>query len=142
MKRSGFASTLPARREATQSTYSPKPRAVAVAIAGPARAVISLPKRQYVRDEKYLRAVALLPCAHCGRHGPSQAAHSDNGSDGKGLGIKADDSSAWPGCADGPGRVGCHTLLGATGMFTRDQRRTLEAKYARQTRITLGTETE
>lgn len=112
--------------------------AVAVAVAGPARAIISLPKRQYVRDEKYLRAVAALACAHCGKPGPSQAAHSDNGSDGKGMGIKACDLSAWPGCADAPGRVGCHTLLGATGAFTRHQRRHLESKYAEQTRKELG----
>jgi hypothetical protein len=116
--------------------YTPRPRAaaVAVAVAGPARAVISLPKREYVRDEKYLRAVAALPCAHCGKAGPSQAAHSDYGGAGKGMGIKSDDSSAWPACADSPGRVGCHTLLGATGMFTREQRRHLEKTYAERTR--------
>jgi hypothetical protein len=108
---------------------------VAVAIAGPARAVISLPKKPPVRDEAYRRAVAALPCAHCGRPGPSQCAHGD---EGKGMGIKACDLTCWPACADSPGRMGCHTLLGATGMFTREQRRTLEKKYAAQTREKLG----
>lgn len=138
MKRTGFASKMPAPRAQTQCTYTPRPREQAVAVAGPARAIVSVPKRQYVRDEKYRRLVAALPCAHCGRPGPRQAAHSDYGGDGKGLGIKSDDDSVWPGCADSVGRVGCHTLLGATGLFTREQRRHLEKKYAEQTRKALG----
>ena len=125
-------------REATQSTYTPRPRAAAVAVAGAARAIVSLPKRQPVRDEAYRRLVAALPCAHCGREGASQAAHSDYGGDGKGMGIKACDLTCWPACADSPGRVGCHTLLGASGMFSRDMRRHLEAKYAAATRKALN----
>ena len=122
-------------REATQSTYTPKPRPQAVAVAGPARAIVSLPKRPPVRDEAYRRLVAALPCAHCGKAGPSQCAHGD---EGKGMGIKASDETCWPACADAPGRVGCHTLIGASGMFTRDMRRYLETKYAEQTRKALG----
>ena len=49
--------------------YTVKPRAAAVAVAGPARAIISVPKRKYVDDESYRRLVAALPCAHCGREG-------------------------------------------------------------------------
>ena len=122
-------------REATQSTYTAKPRPQAVAVTGPARAIVSLPKRPPVRDEAYMRLVAAMDCAHCGKAGPSQCAHGD---EGKGMGIKASDETCWPACADTPGRVGCHTLIGASGMFTRDQRRTLETRYAEQTRKALG----
>lgn len=122
-------------REATQSTYTPRPRSAAVAVAGPARAIVSLPKKPPVRDEAYRRLVAAMDCAHCGRAGPSQCAHGD---EGKGMALKACDLTCWPACADSPGRVGCHTLLGATGMFTRDMRRHLEAKYAAATRKELG----
>lgn len=123
------------QREATQSTYTPRPRAQAVAVAGPARAIISLPKKPPVRDPAYLRQVATLPCAHCGKAGPSQAAHAD---EGKGMGIKACDLTAWPACADRPGHEGCHTLIGSTGKFKREHRRYLEAKYAAATRKALG----
>lgn len=123
-------------REATQSTYTPRPRAQAVAVSdGKARAVVSVPKAAPVRDEAYRRLVATLPCAHCGKAGPSQCAHGD---EGKGMAIKACDLTCFPLCADFPGRQGCHSLIGATGMFSRDQRRTLEARYAAQTRERLG----
>ena len=95
----------------------------------------SIPKRPPVRDEAYRRLVAALPCAHCGRAGPSQAAHADAG---KGLGMKSCDLTCFPLCADGPGRKGCHSMIGASGLFTKEQRRTLEAKYAAQTRKELG----
>lgn len=116
--------------------YTPRPRAQAVAVAGPARAIISLPKRPPVRDEAYRRLVAAMDCAHCGKAGPSQAAHSD--SDGKGLAMKASDLTCYPLCADSPGRQGCHSIIGASGMFTREQRRTLEQGYAAKTRKALG----
>lgn len=93
------------------------------------------PKSRPVRDESYRRLVASLQCAHCGRAGPSQAAHADQG---KGLAMKSCDLTCYPACADSPGRQGCHSLIGASGMFTRDQRRTLEQKYAAQTRERLG----
>lgn len=115
--------------------YTVKPRAAAVAVAGPARALISLPKQPPVRDEEYRRLVAALPCAHCGKPGPSQAAHGD---EGKGMAMKACDLTCFPACADSPGRRGCHSVIGATGMFTREQRRTLEQGYAAQTRKALG----
>jgi hypothetical protein len=44
-----------------------------------------------MRDAKRLAAVRLLPCVKCG-HSDSQAAHSNSSRDGKGRGIKADDS--------------------------------------------------
>ena len=95
----------------------------------------AFPKANPLRSEKYRRAVSELPCAHCGKPGPSQAAHSD--SDGKGMGIKAGDDTCYPLCADSVGRRGCHSLIGATGVFTKEQRRTLETRYAEQTRKAL-----
>lgn len=102
---------------------------------GKARAIVSLPKSRPYRSEAYRRLVAALPCAHCQRPGPSQCAHGD---EGKGLAIKASDWTCYPLCADGPGRRGCHSLIGASGAFTREQRRALEAKYAEQTRTLLA----
>ena len=132
MKRAGFAPKFPPRPETTQCTYTPRPRAAAVAIHnGKARMVISLPKANPVRDEAYRRRVAALSCAHCGRPGPSQCAHADLS---KGMGIKSSDADTFPACADAPGRRGCHSLIGASGMFTQEQRRTLETKYVAQTR--------
>lgn len=46
-----------------------------------------------MRDAKRLAAVRSLPCVKCG-HPDSQAAHSNSSRDGKGRGIKADDSKA------------------------------------------------
>jgi hypothetical protein len=109
----------------------PTPRQTVVAAPAPARPIISLPKSQPRRSQAYLRWVSSLHCAHCGKAPPNQACHSD---EGKGLGIKSGDDSAWPGCADSPGRVGCHSIVGSSGLFTRDQRRTLEATRAADTR--------
>ena len=85
-----------------------------------------------LRSEKYRRWVSQLDCAHCGRPGPCQAAHADSG--GKGCGIKAPDTEIFPACADSPGRRGCHSLIGASGLFTKEQRRHLEEHYADLTR--------
>ena len=89
------------------------------------------PKTEYVRDKAYRRWVASLDCAHCGKPGPSQAAHAD---EGKGMSIKASDDTCYPLCADWPGRRGCHSLIGASGLFSREQRRALECVYSESTR--------
>ncbi|MCO8069109.1 hypothetical protein NI468_00940 [Acinetobacter lwoffii] len=44
-----------------------------------------------MRDAKRLAAIRKLPCIRCGNPN-SQAAHSNSSRDGKGRGIKADDS--------------------------------------------------
>ena len=123
-----------APRPATQytGTNPSKPRAPAERIIdGKARMVVPLPKDAPLRSESYRRWVASLACVHCGRPGPSQCAHGD---EGKGMAIKACDSTCIPLCADVFGRRGCHSLIGATGEFSREQRRTLEARYARLVR--------
>ena len=112
------------------------PRAQPVRISdGKARACVPIKKAASVRDEAYRRAVAALPCAHCGRPGPSQCAHADSG---KGMGIKSSDLTCFPACADSEGRRGCHSVISSSGLFTREQRRALETKYAEQTRRVLG----
>ena len=93
--------------------------------------VTSIPKASPVRSEDYRRLVAALPCIHCGQPGPSQAAHADQG---KGARLKSDDRTCYPLCATRPGERGCHDIIGASGAYTREQRRELEADYAAHTR--------
>ena len=50
-----------------------------------------------MRDSKRLAAIIRLPCIRCGNPN-SQAAHSNSSRDGKGRGIKADDSKTIPLC--------------------------------------------
>jgi len=130
MKRTGFKK--PPMKPAKQIDYQPRPRAKAVAVCdGKARMVVQLPKSAPVRSEAYRRIVASMDCIHCGRSGPSQAAHADFS---KGGGIKTDDRTCFPACATAPGRVGCHDLIGATGTFSRDERRKIEKLYGASTR--------
>ena len=97
--------------------------------------IVSIPKEAPVVHEGYRKLVRLMACAHCGTFGYTQFCHSD---EGKGMGIKSDDRTGWPGCGphhEGKAMVpGCHFLVGSTGYLTRDQRRSLEAQYASQTR--------
>jgi hypothetical protein len=86
------------------------------------------------RSKDYRRRVSELSCAHCGRPGPSQVCHVDMG---KGMGIKTSDYETWPGCADTPMRQGCHSIIGSSGKYNRDERRKLEREYAAKTRETL-----
>lgn len=128
MKRSGFA----------LKPYQRPPRAPLVPVtrqvnSGPSvREAAPVPKDEPVRSEAYRRWVASLQCAHCKRMGPSQCAHSD---EGKGLALKAGDDTCYPLCADSPSRRGCHTLIGASGVFSREQRRELEKVYSARTRL-------
>jgi hypothetical protein len=58
------------------------------------------------------------------------------------MGIKSSDLETMPLCADSPGRRGCHSLIGATGVFTREQRRALETRYVAETREKLAKENQ
>lgn len=60
------------------------------------------------RSETYRRLVAALPCAHCGKVGRSQHAHTN---EGKAKGMKNDDRDAMPLCADETGLQGCHAAF-------------------------------
>jgi hypothetical protein len=140
MRRSPFGNTKPKpRRPAKQWTADelPGPRVPGQVLRiddGKARMVVPIPKHTYLRSEPYKRWVASLACAHCGRPGPSQAAHSDRGADGKGMGIKAGDDSLWPGCADSPGRQGCHSIVGSTGTFKREHAQAVAAAHIAKTK--------
>lgn len=50
-----------------------------------------------MRNTKRLAEIRKLPCVRCGNPN-SQAAHSNSSRDGKGRGIKADDSKTIPLC--------------------------------------------
>lgn len=97
---------------------------------------VPLPKEEPVQHQGYMDLVRAMPCAHCGRPPRSAFCHSDMG---KGKGIKTDCRLGWPGCHDdlGRNREGCHTLIGSRGVFTKEQRRTLEATYSARTRAAI-----
>jgi hypothetical protein len=74
-------------------------------------------KRQQHRSESWRRAVASLPCAMCGKDGPSQAAHPNH--IGKGMALKSHDCWVVPMCPD------CHREFDQGGEYTKEQRRDL-----------------
>jgi hypothetical protein len=110
-------------------------------VPAPSAAVFNpQPKREYVVDEGYRRAVAALPCYRCGIVGFSNACHSDSGADGKGERIKACDLTCWPGCvARGFDAPGCHFLVGMTALMNRGEKRAFELRAAADTQATLIT---
>ncbi len=85
----------------------------------------AIAKENALQHEVYMQLVRMLPCAHCGKHGPSQFCHADMG---KGQGLKTDCRRGFPGCPE------CHTLLGSSGKIPRAERRELEARYGDETR--------
>lgn len=97
---------------------------------------VPVPKSKPWRSEAYRRAVADLPCAHCWRPAPSQCCHADT-QGGKGAHRKVSDELTYPGCADSPGRQGCHSLL-ASGNISRERRAILESRYVARTQATLA----
>lgn len=84
-----------------------RPRASVVATIT-ALAAAPIVKDNPLRSEAYRRAVAGQACAHCGVHGFSQHAHSN---EGKGAGIKTDDRTGVPLCGPRPGIEGCHAAF-------------------------------
>ena len=90
-----------------------------------------------MRNEKYRRAVASLPCACCGIEGYSQAAHANGIEYGKGTGIKADDSACFPLCSDRPGVRGCHSLFDQGAMFDKAERREVTERWISWTKAAL-----
>lgn len=71
-------------------------------------------KERAYRSDKWLRAVASLPCVLCYREGMTQAAHRD---EGKGMGIKTHDCWTAALCVD------CHAELGQGKTYTRAEKR-------------------
>lgn len=114
MKRTGFAQKMP-RREPTQSTYTPRPREVAVARPDAvARCSAPVQKTERWESVPWRKAVADLPCVLCGKVGETQCAHRN---EGKGMGMKTDD------CLTAALCVACHSEIDQGPGLTRDQRR-------------------
>ena len=88
-------------------------------------------KEQILKHAGYERLVRMLPCGYCGVEGHTQFCHGDQG---KGMAIKADVRTGWPGCGPRPGVPGCHYLIGTGGTFDKEERRQLEDLLARRTR--------
>lgn len=130
MKRGGFA----------RPTFERAPKAPARPLERPPRYErceddpSPVLKENAQRSRPYLMLVAKLPCCLCGRVGRSQAAHAD---EGKGMGLKSDDRTAFPLCATEPGSPGCHDRMGTLGAYTREQRRALEKEFGAKTRATI-----
>lgn len=92
------------------------------------------PKERPVRSPKYLREVALLPCANCRREGVSQAAHINRG---KGMAIKAPDNHTFPLCATGSWGEGCHVLYDQYKLADKHASAEMGEDWAKQTYNTL-----
>ena len=73
-------------------------------------------KQSPYRSEKWLRAVASLPCVKCGREGQTQACHRNQG---KGMGIKTDDIHTAALC------MSCHAEIDQGKDMTRNERRSV-----------------
>jgi hypothetical protein len=79
--------------ERTRTVHVPVPehlrRSASMApVAGQAQPIA---KFDYIRSRPLLDAIKALPCQHCGAAGPSDPAHSNQATHGKGKGIKASD---------------------------------------------------
>jgi hypothetical protein len=74
-------------------------------------------KRPQHRSASWRRAVASLPCAMCGREGPSQAAHPNH--IGKGMAMKSHDCWTTPMCHT------CHSDFDQGTTYTREEKREL-----------------
>ena len=78
------------------------------------------PKREYVRSKKLMEAYREIACQHCGRDdGTIVGAHSNSHRDGKGRGLKADDSSCASLCHV------CHAATDTSSHLSRMDRETL-----------------
>ena len=112
IKSAGFKSRAPGSEQRDPDRVRVMPTVVPGAFRLP-EPVASAPAAQVakaapVRSEAYRRAVASLPCAHCGIEGYSQHAHEN---DGKGARMKVDDRRAMPLCCSRPGIEGCHVAF-------------------------------
>ena len=71
-------------------------------------------KQEPYRSQRWLKAVASLPCVICGVEQRTQAAHRN---EGKGMGIKVDD------CLTAALCVECHSQIDQGKYLSRDERR-------------------
>lgn len=129
MKRSPFKALRPPRAaKQIGEGYTIRPRAIAVPVAGPARATVQVPKAEPLQHGRYMAAVRGLRCYRCHADPRSQFCHAD---EGKGTSIKSDCRLGWPGCAQ------CHLDIGTARVLGKVERRGWEAKAGRATRDTI-----
>ena len=81
------------------------------------------------RNEALRRAVASLDCVYCGKVGRTQASHSNQQKDGKGMGIKAHDYRLAALCVE------CHSMLDQGSCYTKEEKR---QAWDEAHRITIG----
>lgn len=126
-QKSGVNREITLMQRALNAMKSVVPRA---SVMGGSCTGASVPKDAPLRSEKYRRAVASLPCAHCGITGLSQCAHANTG---KGASVKASDLDSFPLCSCQPGRRGCHSLFDQGAMLSKAARRVQEVEWVEQT---------
>lgn len=135
MKRTGFKPRAPRHEPRDPDRVRSVPTVTPGAFRAPEPVAMApaatIAKDAPVRSEAYRRAVASLPCAICGVHGYSQAAHANTG---KGMGMKACDLTCFPACGPRPGFQGCHAALDQGALFLKAVRRELEPVWAADTR--------
>lgn len=125
---------LEERAARAMASATPRASVIACAVACSTPVLKDTP----LRSEKYRRAVASLPCAHCQVAGYSQHAHENAG---KGKGQKVDDRRAMPLCCTRPGIEGCHVAFDQYRLVTggREAHVALGRAMAAQTRHQLNT---
>lgn len=79
------------------------------------------------RNKDLLRAVSQLPCQICGKEGETQASHSNQLEDGKGMGIKAHDSFVAAICFT------CHAEIDQGKNYTKELRKAVWDKAHKRT---------
>lgn len=123
-----------AAKYAIENALKKPPNLAQVSLSTPAAPV---EKENPLRSEAYRRAVASLPCIHCGIEGYSQHAHEN---DGKGARLKVDDRRAMPLCCSRPGIEGCHVAFDQYRLVPggRDAHADLGRALAEQTRNRLN----
>ena len=86
-----------------------------------------IPKSPPYRNEKLRRAVASLPCQNCGLEGSTQASHSNQLQDGRGIGHKTSDSMLAALCDR------CHYAVDYGKDLTREEKREIWDKAYKKT---------
>jgi hypothetical protein len=76
--------------------------------------VVGFPKPVTFRSKRWLQAVSTLDCVICGKQGPSQAAHIN---EGKGIGLRTHDCWTAALCPE------CHSNIDQGKDMTREERR-------------------
>ena len=124
MKRSGFKRAVYERPPRTPIGFATN-RLLRGVYARADAGSVAVEKDNALQHQGYMDVVRSMTCARCGKPGPSQFCHRD---EGKGMGIKTDCRDGWPGCAE------CHHYVGMSGKLGKEGRRAFEDAAALQTR--------